>query len=101
MMETPENNLLRRENLVRQPETPSFQSDLEVAARTRRKSLALDIVSILCAAFFGFAYHSFLAGICSPWLVVVSLFLFGAAEGIQAFVTTKGRHRFGVILLEI
>ena len=65
------------------------------------KAITLDILSIVSAAVFGFAYYSYLTRGMSPWFVLVALLIFGVLSVLQAFLSPSVGRRTLIILLEV
>jgi len=85
------------QNLIR-------QSSVTIATRPPRteiyKAIALDVVAVLAAALFGWAYYAYLAHGFSVWLLLAAFTFFGVLAALQTFLAKKIGQTLFVILLE-
>jgi hypothetical protein len=65
------------------------------------RSLCLDIVSILSAGGFGYAYYRYLTQGSSVWILFAMLMFFGVVSVIQVFLAKRNIRRLVVIFLEV
>lgn len=79
------------------------QSRLNTAERPAGfwKSLCLDVVSVLSAAGFGYAYYRYLTQGLSVWVVIGTLMFFGVMSVLQVFLAKKNLRATLVIFLEV
>ena len=85
------------QNLIR-------QSSVTIATRSPRtetyKAIALDVVAVLAAGLFGYAYYAYLAHGTSVWLLLAAFTFFGVLAALQVFLAKKIGQTLFVILLE-
>jgi hypothetical protein len=89
---------LQSQNLVHQQ--PSAPAVVRSSRGATYKALALDVVAVLSAALFGYAYYAYLAHGFSVWLLLAAFTFFGVLAALQAFLATRTARAFLVILLE-
>lgn len=93
-------NLIRREQLGTTGHIDAQRIPSEIPVGYY-KQIALDGISVIAAAVFGFAYLRYLVGGFSVWLLAVALLAFGCASGVQALVNGKTARRMYVLVAEV
>jgi ABC-type multidrug transport system fused ATPase/permease subunit len=90
-METEGQNLINPSNIIvssRAPRAPIY------------KAFAVDVVAVLSAIFFGYAYYAYLTRGFSVWLLLAAFTLFGVLAALQVFLVKRTGQTLFVILLE-
>lgn len=79
-------------------------SSITIGAKPPRsatyKALALDIVAVLSAALFGYAYYAYLARGLAVWPLLAALTFFGVLAALQVFLVKNAKRAFPAIVLE-
>lgn len=65
------------------------------------KAIALDILAVISAALFGFAYYRYLANGLALWWLLGALAVWGIFAVLELFLTTTYTRRLIVMLIEI
>ncbi len=85
----------RNQNLI----NPS-KIDTSVRPQGVWRSVALDTVSVIAAALFGYTYYRYLTLGSSLWFVLAAMTFFGVTAVVQAFLAKKSGRRILIVLLE-
>ncbi len=64
------------------------------------KSIALDVLSVLSAGFFGFSYYRYLENMMTVWWLLGARALWGTMSAFQVFLALTSARRTIILILE-